>query len=189
MALPLIPIILAVASLGAGIVQGISAKNNADAQIEALQSETRDRINERAKSARKLMSQQKTSFLKGGVYFNTGTPLAVINETYDTMGEDINAMIKDANTKQSNLERQGKTAFLSSVLEGVANGAMSFLGTSALAKGAGSLNLGNIGKTISNSKVGTAFTNWYNSARGLSKGGFGSLPTSGLPSASGNKIT
>ncbi len=153
MALPLIPILLAVASLGSGIVQGISSVNNANNQIEAVQTATQDKINERAKQARKLMSKQKTSFLKSGVYFNSGTPLEVINETYDTMGKDINALIQDANTKTDNLSRQGKTAFFSSLLSGVADGAMSFLGTAAL------------GSATSNSNGLSGFKNWWSNLR------------------------
>ena len=95
MALPLIPIILAVASVASGLVQGVSSAKNAKEEAKAVQQNTQAQINERAKAAKKLMQQQKTSFLKSGIYFDSGTPVDVINETYDTSVEDINAMIKD----------------------------------------------------------------------------------------------
>ena len=191
MALPIIPIIMAVAALGSGIVQGISNAKNAKSEAKAVQEQAITQMNERARQARKLMSQQKTSFLKSGVYFDSGSPLGVINETYDVMSKDIKAMAKDTNTKVNNLMRQGKTAFFGSILEGVANGAMSFLGTQGMMKGltssgGSSSSLGNIlsnlGSKVSNSKAGTAVQNWYNTQRGWTRGGFGSV------NGSNNKI-
>ena len=127
MALPLIPIILAVASLGAGVAQGISSVKNAASEAQSAKETADDQIAERAKQAKKLMQQQKTSFLKSGVYFDSGSPLAVINETYDTMQDDINAIADDADSTIKNLERQGKTAFFSSLLSGLATGAMGII--------------------------------------------------------------
>ncbi|MBQ4114640.1 hypothetical protein IJD34_04480 [bacterium] len=184
MALPIIPIILAVTALGSGIVQGISQAKNAKAEAKAVLENAQVQMNERAKQARKLMSQQKTSYLKSGVYFDSGSPVDIINETYDTMKNDLNAMTKDTNAKVNNLMRQGKTAFFNSILEGVANGAMSFLGTQGMMKSLGSTGssgsslkdiLGTFGSKISNSKAGTAVQNWYNSQRGWTRGGFGNV--------------
>lgn len=183
MALPLIPIILAVTALGSGIVQGISNAKNAKEEVKALQESTQAQINERARNAKKLMSQQKTSFLKSGVYF-TGSPQDIINETYETYQKDIGDMIKDAEKKSDNLMRQGKTAFYSSLLEGVANAGMGYF------MGGGSKNLlSNLGSKISSSKAGATVSNWYNSARGWTKGGFGQLPTNnGLSAQNSTKI-
>lgn len=184
MALPIIPIILAVTALGSGIVQGISQAKNAKAEAKAVLENAQVQMNERAKQARKLMSQQKTSYLKSGIYFDSGSPVDIINETYDTMQADLNAMTKDTNTKVNNLMRQGKTAFFNSILEGVANGAMSFLGTQGMMKSLGSAGssgsslkqiLGSFGSKVSNSKAGTAVQNWYNSQRGWNVGGFGNV--------------
>lgn len=126
MALPLIPIILAVASLGAGVAQGISSVKNAASEAKSAKETAEDQIAERAKQAKKLMQQQKTSFLKSGVYFDSGSPLAVINETYDTMQDDVNAIADDADSNIKNLTRQGKTAFYTSLLSGITNGATSY---------------------------------------------------------------
>ena len=172
MALPLIPIILAVASVASGLVQGVSSAKNAKEEAKAVQQNTQAQINERAKAAKKLMQQQKTSFLKSGIYFDSGTPVDVINETYDTSVEDINAMIKDSDTKVNNLMRQGKTAFFGSILEGVANGAMSYF----MGGGMGST----AAKTGTTSATSNKFTNWYQNMTGKYKGGFGTA--SGQPS-------
>ena len=154
------------------------------AEAQAVKEQADEQINERAKAAKKLMQQQKSSFLKSGVYFDSGSPLAVINETYDTMKDDINAMAKDANTKIKNLVRQGKTAFFNSLVEGVTNAGLGwFMG------GGSKETVSKIGSAISNSKAGTAVSNWYNSSRGWTKGGFGQLPTSnGLPSSNATAI-
>lgn len=182
MALPLIPIILAVTALGSGIVQGISNAKNAKAEAQALQDSTLAQVDERARQARKLMSQQKTSFLKSGVYF-TGSPQDIINETFETYQKDIGDMIKDTETKSTNLMRQGKTAFFSSILEGVAEAGMSyFMGAKGMnmLKGSGTTTAGSL-KT----KLSSAFQNLTNKY----KGGFGQLPTSnGLPAQNGTKI-
>lgn len=174
MALPLIPIILAVASVASGLVQGVSSAKNAKEEAKAVQQNTQAQINERAKAAKKLMQQQKTSFLKSGIYFDSGTPVDVINETYDTSVEDINAMIKDSDTKVNNLMRQGKTAFFGSILEGVANGAMSYF----MGGGMGSTAAKTGTKTASSAS--SKFTNWYQNMTGKYKGGFGTA--SGQPS-------
>ncbi|MCD8378069.1 MAG: hypothetical protein LUB59_04695 [Candidatus Gastranaerophilales bacterium] len=172
MALPLLPIILGVAALGSGIVQGISSVKNAKSQADALHDSTQAKINERAKEAVKLMQQQKTSYLKGGVYFDTGTPTEVINETYNTSMDDINAMIKDANTQTKNLERQGKTAFFSSILNGVVGAAASYYGAAGLAGAAGNSSSGN--------SLTRNFKNWWNAIQANGKtGGFGGVQSGG----------
>lgn len=168
MALPIIPIIMAVAALGSGIVQGISSVKNAKAEAEAVKRQAEEQIAERARQAKKLMQQQKTSFLKSGVYFDSGSPLAVIDETYDFMEKDVNAMANDSNTKMSNLMRQGRTAFFGSVLQGVAEAGLAYF------TGGASGALTNTGKAIKSSKLGMALQN----VTGKFTGGFGSLPTS-----------
>ena len=109
--------------------------------------------------------------------------MAVLDETYNTAMSDIGDMQKDANAKINNLMRQGKTAFFGSVMEGFGNAALSYF------LGGGSGLMSKAGSAISSSKAGTAVQNWYNSARGWTKGGFSQLPTSnGLPSGNTTKI-
>ncbi len=130
MAIPLlVPIIMAVAGLASGAVQGYSNAKNAKEEAKLIRQQEKDQINERARQAVKLMNQQKTSYLKAGVYFDNGSAADVIDETYDTMQEDINAIRTDSNTKVNNLIRQGRTAFASSLLEGVSSGAKGFFQT------------------------------------------------------------
>lgn len=131
MAIPLlVPIIMAVAGLASGAVQGYSNAKNAKAEAKLIRQQERDQINERARQAIKLMNQQKTSYLKAGVYFDNGSAADVIDETYDVMNEDIASIRADSNTKVNNLIRQGRTAFASSLLGGAQQGAQSFFQTS-----------------------------------------------------------
>lgn len=59
MAVPIIPIIMAAVSLIQGISQGVQNKKNADSQASAVRQVTQAQVNERARQAKKLMSQQK----------------------------------------------------------------------------------------------------------------------------------
>lgn len=165
MALPLIPIILAVTALGSGIAQGISAAKNAKAESKAIAQSTTEQINERARQAKKLMQQQKTSFLKSGVYFDSGSPLDVINETYEFMDNDIKTMANDANKQIKNLMRQGKTTFASSIIGSVANAAMSYFGASAMGS-----SLAGGASTAKNNFMG-----WWQNLSGKYTGGFGNV--------------
>lgn len=125
MALPLIPIIMAVAGLASGVAKGIGELKNKNEEAKTQQRASQQEINERIREATKLMSQQKNSFLKGGVYFE-GTPEAIVNETYDFMKRDVDVMKDNANTQLKKLAREGRTAFATSILEGIASGAMGY---------------------------------------------------------------
>lgn len=131
MALPalMIPIIMAVAGMASGTIKGYSDMKNAKEEARLVRQQEKDQINERARQAKKLMSQQKSSFFKSGIYFDSGTPLNILDETYDVMNEDINAIQQDSNLKVKNLIRAGKTAFATSLLSGGASGANSFFQT------------------------------------------------------------
>lgn len=171
MVVPILPIIMAVAALGSGVVQGISATKNAKNEAKAIREQEAEMINARAREAKKLMQQQKTSFLKSGVYFDSGTPLDVINETYNTSVDDINAIAKDSDSKVTNLMRQGRTAFFGSLLEGVANGAMGYF----MSGGKGIKGASTSGADTSAAK--TKFKSWYENLSGKYKGSFDTTNT------------
>lgn len=179
MALPILPIILAVTALGSGIAQGISSARNAKAEAEALAVSTNAQIKERSRKAAKLMQEQKTSFLKSGVYFDSGSPVDIINETYDTMKQDVADMAKDSNTKINNLMRQGRTAFATSIIEGLVGGAMGYEGAGKLqdlftSSGLGTKLAGGASTAKNN------FMNWWQNLSGKYRGGFGSVSNNAL---------
>jgi len=90
-------------------------------QSKELAQQAQEQADQRAKKAKYDMQQQKTSFLKSGIYFNSGSPLDVIGETYDVAKEDINALNRDSLTAQKKLRRAGKTAFFSFFIDPVNN--------------------------------------------------------------------
>ena len=164
MAIPIIPIIMAVTALASGATKAISSMKNAKSEAKLAKKQAEEQINERVREAAKLMSQQKNSFLKGGVYFE-GTPEEVINETYDFMNQDIEALKSNANTNIKNIMRQGRTAFATSLIDSVTAGLGGFLtGMNATGSGVSS----NEGSTsVASTKLRDVF--------GLKKptGGFG----------------
>ena len=100
------------------IVQGVSNAfstwnymKESKTQAKEIAEQTQEQANERAKRAKLAMQEQKSSFLKSGVYFDSGTPIDIINETYKTMNDDIKAMNKDSVKQQQKLFRSGRTAF------------------------------------------------------------------------------
>lgn len=90
-------------------------------QAEEIARQAQEQADERAKKAKAMMQQQKSSFLKGGVYFDSGSPVNVIDETYDTAMQDIAAIEKDSLTQQGKLIRAGKTAFYSFLIDPLGN--------------------------------------------------------------------
>lgn len=143
MAIPIIPIIMAVTALAGGVTKAVSGMKNVKAEAKLAKKQAEEQINERAREAAKLMSQQKSSFLKGGVYFD-GTPEQVIGETYDFMNQDIDALKNNANTNIKNIMRQGRTAFVTSLLDSVTAGLGGFLtGMKATGSGGGNENNSN----------------------------------------------
>ena len=90
-------------------------------QAEEIARQAQEQADERAKKAKAVMQQQKSSFLKGGVYFDSGSPVSVIDETYDTAMQDIAAIEKDSLTQQGKLIRAGKTAFYSFLIDPLGN--------------------------------------------------------------------
>ena len=116
------------ASIFSAIAQGITntistimyVKENKN-QAKEVAYQAQQQADERARQAKKLMAQQKTSFLKGGVYFNDGSAKDVIDETYDTAMRDIQAINRDSITNQKKLIRSSKTAFLTYLIDPVGN--------------------------------------------------------------------
>lgn len=90
-------------------------------QAKEIAAQAQEQADARARQAKALMNIQKTSFLKGGVYFDSGTPQDVIEETYDTAMDDIKAINKDSISAQKKLIRAGRTAFFSFMIDPAKN--------------------------------------------------------------------
>ncbi len=101
----------AIASMVTNTISTYQTIRESRKQAKEISQQYQQKADARAREARTLMSQQKTSFLKGGVYFDTGSPNSVINETYNIYQQDLNAMNLDSTIAQKRLIRQGNTAF------------------------------------------------------------------------------
>lgn len=101
----------AIAALVSNTVSTYQSIKESKQQAKEVAQQYQEKADARAREAKTLMSKQKTSFLKGGVYFDTGSANAVINETYDTYQKDLQAMNLDSTIAQNRLIRAGKTAF------------------------------------------------------------------------------
>ena len=101
----------AIASLVGNTVSTYQNIKENKKQAKEIAQQYQEKADARAREAKALMSQQKTSFLKGGVYFDTGSANEVINETYGTYQKDLQAMNLDSTIAQNRLIRSGKTAF------------------------------------------------------------------------------
>lgn len=98
-------------------------------QAKEIAAQAQEQADARARKAKTLMNQQKTSFLKGGVYFDSGTPVDVVEETYDTAMEDIQAINKDSLSAQKKLIRAGRTAFFSFMIDPAKNNGADIAGS------------------------------------------------------------
>ena len=155
MAIPIIPIIMAVTALASGVTKAVTGVKNAKSEAKLAKQQAEENIQERARQAVKLMNQQKTSFLKSGVFFE-GTPEAILNETYNFMKTDTDRLKNNANINIKNIMRQGKTAFATSLLDSV-TGALSGFSRGLDISGGGTDNSGG-GADNSGGSAGSEFT-------------------------------
>lgn len=123
-------------------------------QAKQLAEQAQEQADQRGKKAKYDMQHQKTSFLKGGVYFNDGTPAEVIDETYNTAMEDINSINKDSINSQKKLIRAGKTALFTFLVDPIGNNGAQYGQTIASSFGNKNSKVGQTtAKSSSNTKV------------------------------------
>lgn len=126
----------AIASLVGNTVSTYQNIKENKKQAKEIAQQYQEKADARAREAKALMSQQKTSFLKGGVYFDTGSANEVINETYGTYQKDLQAMNLDSTIAQNRLIRSGKTAFWNYLANPLGSSGTSALGSVFQQKGA-----------------------------------------------------
>lgn len=90
-----------------------NAEKTAKAEVEAGKLAAENK----AKTVLAKAASQKVSFLSSGFALE-GTPLSVINATYDTGLEDVNQIIKNANTSSSNTMSSARSQALGQLLQG-----------------------------------------------------------------------
>lgn len=125
-------------------------------QAKEIAEQAQEMADARARKAETLMNQQKTSFLKGGVYFDSGTPVDIIEETYDTAMEDIEAINKDSLSAQKKLIRAGRTAFVTFMIDPASNNGSNY--AENIYKGFASKNSNQFENTTDATKVNAGST-------------------------------
>ena len=124
-----LPILAAVTSLLGGAVSTAQNISESKKQAKEIAAMNQTKANEMAKKSKELMQRQKTSFLKSGVYFDSGSANAIINESYDTLLQDLSALNQDSMISQKRLIRQGKTAFFNYLANPLGGSGMESLGS------------------------------------------------------------
>lgn len=102
---------LAVAGIGASLLKGIGGYNQSKSNARAYATQAGIQARNRAQDIQALASVQKMSFLNSGVEL-TGTPAAVINDTYNTGLEDLEAIRSGYQTQIKNSLVQGRSNLL-----------------------------------------------------------------------------
>lgn len=105
--------IMAIIAAAQQAMQAINQIQQNNQQAKEIAQQNQANADERMRVAKKQMQQQKTSFLKGGVYFDSGSANSIINETYTTAKKDVKDMNKDSILKQKNLIRANGWTLLS----------------------------------------------------------------------------
>lgn len=94
--------------LGAGVLGSAYGEvRGARKEAKAKTAEANLQAKERLKSTQISAGKQKTAFLSSGLGIE-GTPLAVIENTLKTGGEDIDQIIANANMASSNIMSAGR---------------------------------------------------------------------------------
>lgn len=93
------------AMIAAAVIEGIKTvgqmyQNNQEKK--EVQRQAQADADERMRKAQKQMQEQKTSFLKGGVGFDSASANSVINETYTFAKKDVKDINRDSKMKQRN---------------------------------------------------------------------------------------
>lgn len=96
---------------GLQVANAVSNYNQAKSQARHIKEQGKQAAITRAKEIQALASEQRVSYLASGLELD-GTPLAVINDTYKTGIEDINAINSSTRTQMKNAIKQGKASLL-----------------------------------------------------------------------------
>ena len=99
---------------GLRVASAISNYKQSKSQAKSIQEQGRQAAVARANEIRALAAEQRVSYLASGLELE-GTPMSVINDTYNTGVEDINAIKSSTTTQMRNTLKQGKSSLLGSL--------------------------------------------------------------------------
>lgn len=130
------------AYIGFSVLKGASEMSQSRREAKAIIAEGNIAASNKAKEVARKAASQQVSFLNSGLTLE-GTPMNIIDSTFNTGLEDINQTLSNYNTAAKNKISGGRTAFIGSLASG-------FTGAS-IAPSIGSW--GDIGSTIFNTSA------------------------------------
>ena len=122
-------------SLGLGLFQAHSGIGAAEDQAEAVVAQGNLQAEDRARRVRLNAATQQSSFLNSGLTLD-GTPMSVIQNTFDVGISDINQITSNANKQSKNILSQARTQAITQIA-GAAIGAAGGFGGAPATSGAG----------------------------------------------------
>lgn len=129
-------IAMAALQVGGGLLSASSSARQGKKQAEALIEQGNLAAGQKAKQVSKAAASQKVSFLNSGLMLE-GTPMNVIESTFNTGLEDINQISTNANRAAKNAVSAARTQAISSIVSGFGSAAMSSVGMMNFGGGAG----------------------------------------------------
>ena len=128
-------VLFAVAGAGLKVASSVSKYKSSKRQAKAVQEEGKIKAKQRSRSALKLASQQKSSFLHSGIALtgDEGTTGSLIGETYDEGLEDINLIKSNYGNRAKSILSKGRSDLIGG------------LGSAALQLAGGMANAGMMG--------------------------------------------
>lgn len=114
----LIGAVATAASAGASVIGGIQQRNTAKKQAGIAQMQAEEQAQQELKSANTAAKIQKMQFIKGGVGALTGSPLLVMEETYDQGNKNAATARRNGQAQADLLRKQGSAAFTQGLMGG-----------------------------------------------------------------------
>lgn len=104
----------AVTVAGLSVAKGVGEFNAAKSGARALKEEGKIKIDQRKKEILQLVAQQKVGYVDSGVEFE-GTPQNVMQDSYNTGMEDIEALRTSYNTQIKNAMKKARANLIGSI--------------------------------------------------------------------------
>lgn len=104
----------AITVAGLSVAKGIGDFNASKSNARALKEEGKIKIDQRKKEILQLVAQQKVGYVDSGVEFE-GTPQNVMQDSYNTGMEDIEALRTSYNTQIKNAMKKARAGLLGSI--------------------------------------------------------------------------
>lgn len=96
---------------GLQVAKAVGDYNQSKSQARQIREQGKQAAAARAQEIRALAAEQRASYLASGLELE-GTPMSVINDTYNTGLEDIRAIGSSTKTQMKNTLKQGQSSLL-----------------------------------------------------------------------------